>query len=73
MALRILRNPNPPGSAVAEYQLSRLDLTMTQFASPGGLRLRATAMGAPLIALDEIEEMAAALEVGQHFDVETGR
>jgi hypothetical protein len=70
MPLRILRMPNPHGSAFPEYRISRLDLPGHNFASPGSLHTRALAMGASASALESLEERAAILSVGEWFDTE---
>ncbi len=71
MPSRILRMPNPHGSAYPEYRISRLDIPGdTSFASPGSLHTRALTKGASVSALEGLEERAAALNVGEWFDTE---
>jgi hypothetical protein len=68
--LRILRLPDPPGSAFPEYRIFRLDLPDQAFASPGTLDTRALAMGASPSAIEGLSERATALNVGESFDIE---
>jgi hypothetical protein len=72
MRLRILRMPNPPGSAFPEYQISSIDFPSDwpNYASGGTLHTRALAMGASASALESLEKRAAALNVGEWFDIE---
>lgn len=74
MRVRIMRVPNPPGSAVPEYRVARLDPTIDpphfSYASPSNLQFRATAMGASASTLEGLEERAADLNVGEWFDTE---
>ena len=72
MQLRVLRMPNPHGSAFPEYRISSLDFPgdAPNFASPGSLHTRALAMGASAYALERLEEQAATLNVGEWFDTE---
>jgi hypothetical protein len=70
--VRILRRPNPHGSAYPEYQLSNPDFPSDppQFASPVTLLQRAEAMGASASELVDLEERAATLDVGGWIELE---
>jgi hypothetical protein len=72
LRVRILRKPNPHGSAYPEYQLSSLKSPNDPptFASPANLLKRAEVMGASALELSDLEERAANLEVGESLDLE---